>query len=362
MLMEKNKITVRQAFIIFIVSTLSAAIRLFPEICSKLGEKAGWISPIISGIGLLLLCLVLNALFKNSAAGNLSDIFNLSLGTIAGKIVLFFYLFWSVILYLTYIRYYAERLLSSIFPNVDIKFFIFTMMIVVYIAARGKIEAFARFSELSFLLFTVVLIMFYALLIPDVKAGNLLPITYYDAVPAVKATYPILGIWGYITFLFFLGDHIINKDQIMKIGKQSIVYLIIMTTLLLVFIVGSLGPAVAERMPLPFFGATKLITIMETLDRLESVLLSIWVISDFIVITLFAILIMKMTKSLFSVSESKYFATPVILLGFFGSLYLTSSRFELELFSNTAGLIINYVFCFIIPVFVLAIGKLRKKI
>ncbi len=362
MLVGKNKVTIRQAFIIFIVSTLSPAIRLFPTDCARLGEEAAWIAPIISAVPLLLICVVLNAFFKNQNAANLADVFTLSLGKIAGKTVISFYLFWSVILYFLYIRYYVERLMSSLFPNSDMRFFIITIMIVVYLAARGKIEAFARFSELSFLVFTVVLTIFFILLIPNVKMSNLFPLTYHDIIPAAKATYPVLGIWGYITLVFFLGENIMDKDRINKIYKKSVLFIAVMASLTVLFVVGSLGYKVVQRMSLPFFNATKLITVMETLDRLESVLLAIWVVADFIVITLFVIIIMHIMKSLFSVSESKYFASPVILFGYVGSQFLTSNRFEFELFSNTVGLTGNIVVCFIIPAIVLVIGKLRRKI
>lgn len=360
--LKNDTITVRQTMIIFTVATLSASIRLFPSDVSEFAKKACWISPAIGAIALLLLFPVLSALFKNRNDTNLSDVFELSLGKTAGKLLLAFYLFWSIVLYLLYIRYFGERLLTSIFPNTDMRFFILTMLIMVYIASRGKLETLARYSEFSFLLFTLVFIVFFVLLIPSVKLSNLYPVTQVDIIPAIKGTYPIIGIWGYITLLFFFGDHIVNLDKIKKQSKQCIAYLTIMTTLLIVFVVGSLGYTVAQRMPLPFFSATKLISIIEPLDRLEPVLLSIWVMADFIVITIFAMLIMKITGKLFSVSDTKQFASPVILLGYVGSQYLTSNRFELELFSGTVALSVNVIVCFLVPAIVLGIGKLRKKI
>lgn len=362
MLTQKNKITMRQLYIIFMVSTLSPAIRLFPTLCAKLGKVAGWTAPILSAVPLLLLCMILGAMFKKKNITNLSDVFNLSLGKILGKTLLTCYLLWSMILYFLYIRYYGERLLSTIFPNTDIRFFIFSMMIIVYMAARGRIEVFARYTELTFLMFTVVFVVFFILLISNVKMSNLLPITYYDILPVAKATYPVLGIWGYITLLLFLGEHVIDKHQIKKQSKKVVIFLTVMTTFILLFVIGSMGYTVTQRMEIPFFNATKLITVMETLDRLESVLLSVWVISDFIVITMFAIIIANMTKSLFNVSESRYFASPIVLLGYFGSQFLVSNRFEFALFSSTMGLPVNIIICFVIPFIVFCIGKLRKKI
>jgi len=361
-LTQNSKISARQAFIIFMVSILSAAIRLFPTSCAEIGEQAAWLAPIFGALPLLLLCLILSALFKKQSVAGFFDAIKLSLGKIGGGIMVSFYLFWVMIVYFIYIRYFAERLLSTIFPDTDIQFFIYSMMILVFIGARGKLETFARFSEVAFFLFTVVLIAFFILLIPTVKAENLLPITHYNLLPAAKAAYPILGIWGYLTLIYFLGDSVADKGNIMRIGKKGVVFLAFMTTLILVFVIGSVGYTVARRMPVPFFSATKLITIMEGLDRLEPVLLSVWIILDFIIITLFAKLVMRIAKNLFAVSEEKYLASPVVLLGAVGSQLLASSRFELETFSSKLGILINIITCFVFPAVVLAVGKLRKKI
>ena len=359
---EKNKITIRQIFILFILSTFSPAIRLFTQVCSDYGKIAGWTAPIISVIALFIIINVLNAFFKNNNEANLSDIFDIVLGKIAGKTLLVLYLLWTILLYFLYVRYYAERLLSSIFPNTNIRFFIIVMLIMIFISARGKIETFARFSEYSFILFTIIFIAFFVLLMPTMKLSNLLPITYYDAWPALKSSYPVIGIWGYVTFLFFLGDNIKNKNEIKKYSKKAIWYLAIMTTLMMITVVGSLGYLNAERMPLPFFNVTKLISFMESFDRFEAVLLSAWVISDFIVITVFAKVIANIGKKLFNVSEIKYFASPIILLGYAGSLFLATNRYELETFSERVALITNTTMCYIIPIIILIIGKLRKKI
>jgi len=52
----------------------------------------------------------------------------------------------------------------------------------------------------------------------------------------------------------------------------------------------------------------------------------------------------------------------VALAGYYGSLMLAGSRFEIEVFSKEIALMINIILGFIIPVVAFGIGKLRKKI
>jgi hypothetical protein len=115
-------------------------------------------------------------------------------------------------------------------------------------------------------------------------------------------------------------------------------------------------------MPIPFFSAIKAITVMETLNRFESVLLSMWVVSDFIVITVFALIIMRILERLFDAADVRQLSSPVALLGYSGSQYFTENRAELSAFSGKIGLAGNLIFCFLIPLAVFVIGKLRKKI
>ncbi len=357
-----NKITIRQLLILFIMSTLSPSIRLFPTLGSKLGERAGWVSPIISSVAMFIIFAVLQSIFQNNSIANLSDFFDLSLGKIAGKVLLVIYFVYIIVLYMLYVRYYADRLLGTIFPNVDIRSLVIPMLLLVFMAARGKIETLARFSEFSLILFMLIFLVFYIFIIPNFQISNIYPLTTYDILPALTATYPILGIWGYITFLFFVGDDVFNKIDIKKYRNQVIIFLVILITLLMILVVGSLGYKTVMRMPIPFFSVSKLISALESLNNFGVVLLSVWLISDFIIISVFAIIISNILKKLFAASETKYSAAPVVLLGYVGSMYISTNRLELIKLSNNVLLAGNIILCFAVPMLILVIGKLRKKI
>ena len=221
MVQEKNKITVRQTLIIFGLSTLSSAIRLFPAVCSQKGHSAGWLAPVFGVVALFAAFIILAAIFKNSGVTSLADAFILSIGKTGGRILLALYLFWLLILYFLFIRYYAERLLASIYPNTDLRFFLICMLPVIFIVARKRIDFLARFCELSFLIFLIALLVFFVLLTPTIKIENVLPVTHHDLFPVLDSSIQIIGIWGFITFFFFLGDNIKNKRQLKKHRKKN---------------------------------------------------------------------------------------------------------------------------------------------
>ena len=127
-------------------------------------------------------------------------------------------------------------------------------------------------------------------------------------------------------------------------------------------VVGTVGYSVARRMPIPFFSAVKLISFIESFERFEAVMLAIWVAADFILITFFALVIMNIIKHLFSLSEVKYLATPVVSMGYIGSQYISAARFEREAVSIHFAIYVNLILLYIVPILILFIGKLRKKL
>ncbi|MDR1299820.1 MAG: spore germination protein, partial [Oscillospiraceae bacterium] len=361
MILNNDKISARQVFVMFIMSTFSPAIRLFPTLCANYGGVAGWLGPVAAGAVLALTMAAMAATFKGAAAPrDLGDAFEAALGRAGQRIALSVYLIWTLLLYAIYIRYYAERLMSTIFPNADIRFFLIPMLVLAFISARGKIEAFARFSEISILIFTAVFALLFVFFIPSVKPANLLPITPYDALPVVRASLPVINIWGFFTLFFFLGEHIVNRHEIGKYVKKSIVYLVAVTTATLVSVIGSLNYKTVTRMPAPFFSATKLIQVVRSFDRMEAILLSLWVMSDFVTILAFTFIAMHIAKKLFETSDTRPFASPIILFGYAGGLAVASNGLELEKFSaNPAVVAINIFICTVFPLAVCLIIKLR---
>ena len=362
MLAKKGKISTRQAALLFYVITLSPEIRLFPQNTVKMAGKAGWLAPVVAIAPTLLLVVLVNSFFKKNQNANLSDIYNIALGKVVGKIVVSLYLIWILILTSLYIRYYAERLLSSILPHTSLVFIILIMLILVFFAVRNGLVPLARVNELFFGMLIVSAILLYILALPDIEYRNIMTVCTSDAWPVIKASSSIIPIWGYFLFIFFLGDRINDKENIKKFGFKILLVKFIITIIMLIVTIGSLSATAISNIALPFFAMVKDIEILDTFERMESIIFSIWVITDFITITVFSFIAVSMLKSIFKLKEGKFLASPILLIIGIGSLFFFKDIFELEAFSNYIGLPINALLTVIIPITVFIIGKLREKI
>lgn len=362
MLSSREKISMRQAVILFIMFVYSIGIRIFPTYAAMKAERAGWLTPIVAMLPFVCLVYVIQALFKYDKEANLHDITTKTLGKIPATALLTLYLIWTMVYLAIIVRYFAERFLSSLLPNSPINFFIVTILAAVFYALRGGIVYISRAAEFLFLLLSAVFIILFLLTAPNVEVINLFPVTHHDILPLIKSSYSHIGIWSIFTFIFFFGDKINDKEHVKRFGMQGIAFLVITTLMLLIQTIGVYGYSVIERVSIPYVFVVKSISILETIERIESFAVASWVIADFITISFIIYIIVSIIKSLFSLSEVKPFTSPITIFAFIFSQYIASNRFELENFTNYISLPVNIIFGFIFPLIILAVGKLRKKI
>lgn len=359
-----NKISVRQLVVLYTISALSPAIRIVPQMSAKIAGQAAWLGPLFAFAILFAQVQMLTAIFKRNNYTNLSDIFDNSFGKPISKGLHVIYFAWVLLLFLLYIRYYGERLEITIFSNADVRFFIILMLIIVLFVIRKDIENLARFSEFTLVFFLVIFFFLYLFLIPSIKVENILPIAKSDVLPGMLAAKPVLVFTSYITLFFFLGDYVKEVGvSFKKPAINSILLHCISFSIMVICVVGSLGPTVSARMLLPFFNATKLIKILDSFNRIEAFLVSSWVVTDFMIISCFALILMNIGKRLFNTKSEKHFAGPFVLLGYIGSLVIAENRFELDAISGADFTFwINIALCIFVPLLALIIGRMRKKI
>jgi spore germination protein KB len=352
----------RQAVILFLLLVFSSTIRFLPTYVAKTGERAGWLTPVFSILPFVCLVYIIQALFKNNKEANLSDIIFKIFGKTLGTVILTLYLIWMMVFLGIIVRYFAEKFLTSVLPNTPLNFFTVTILTVVFYAIRGGIVFVSRTAEFLFLLFTVTFTVLFLFTIPNLEVINLFPITHYDVLPLIKSSYSNISIWGAFTYIFFFGERVNDKEHVKRFGMQGAVYMVITTLMLLIQTIGVYGYSLVERTSAPYISAVKSISLLQTIERIESVSVTLWAIADFVPISVTIFIIVSIIKSLFSLSEVKSLVSPITILAFIFSQYIAHNSFELENFANYISIPTGIIFGFIFPLVILIIGKIRKKI
>lgn len=362
MSVKKGQISVTQLMYIYMAIVISPLIRVVPAYAAAYGKQAAWLSPLVSLFPMIIVIYIMDSIFKRYKTESLTTVFEDIMTKPVGMVIVFFYFLWSTSLTALYMRYDAERLTGSIYPNISYTFFIiFTLLQIAYVLRTG-LAVIARMSEvimpIIFILFAFLILM----MLPQIRHDTIFPVSYIDAMPIIKASLGSSGIFLYYFLLFFLSDKLGDKDEIKKTSLFTTFLLVASTIVMLIAIIGRMGSSVAQRAPIPFLVAVKQISIMNTIQNIESVAVAMWILADFILVSAFIIISLNIFKTLFRLTEIKPLQNIYILLIYVFSLGISANKIELEAFSRYIMIPANQIFGFAIPIILFTTGKLRKKL
>jgi spore germination protein (amino acid permease) len=290
------------------------------------------------------------------------DIYNDITGRFIGKLLAVIHLIWLVMLTALYVRYFAIRLVGSVYPNVSIEIFIISMLAVIAYTLRNGITVLARFNEITFPLLTGVFYMLILLMLPNIKFNFLTPVSYRSILPVFEGSVGTIGILAYFTFLFIIGDKINNKEKIKKAGVSVALFTLATLMSLIGATLGTFSYSVTQRTRLPFLIAVKQISLFNTIEKIESIVVAFWVLSDFVLISFFIICTLHILKSMFKLSDTKPVINIYLILMYFLSMFLAKSVFEMERLSINLFIPGNIAIGIMLPVVIFIIGKIRKKV
>jgi spore germination protein KB len=162
--------------------------------------------------------------------------------------------------------------------------------------------------------------------------------------------------------MFFLGDEVSNTQDFKKNTKYIISKITFFNVFVILATVGVFGSTLTKQFNLPFFMFLKNIKLLDIIERVESIFMSFWFITDATIIIIFVYIITKLIKKVGNLEYSRTSVTPIIFGSFIFSFYVVSSTFELYEFSEKFLLYINLGYQFVLPIIALIVGKIRKVI
>ena len=237
---------------------------------------------------LLLFLLILTSLMKMRREGEgLGEVIMRRSGRTAGAIGLALIGSFTLFSAGFILRTGAHRLISTIYPDAGPLFFMAAMLIIGTIAALGPVKALPRASRVfaPVLLSVIVLALIFSLGSVDVR--NLLPIKTQSAGRVFISGLAVVEIYGAVLYCAaFL------EDQSPLQGRRFASYagwLALICLLLCTFcavIIGCYGARLTSRTLHPFFSMIRDVTLTKTVERIEALVTTLWVLSDFVIFTL----------------------------------------------------------------------------
>ncbi len=280
---SKDKISFHQFLAIATISLFSPATRQLPRAAVKLAGNAAWLAPVAALIPCILLCtLFIKFVSTRRENEGLADIFLRCLGPFFGRIVIFIFAAWTIFYAGFIVRSGAERLLSTVYDIDNLPMFVLVIAFAAIPVMLGKLTPLARMAEIFLPILVGAIILIFFSSIQDVQIKNLLPVSRFDAKNILLAAMPVINTispWVYITFLY---GGVIGNGKEISMTARRIGFGVVAILMLLITNIGILGVGLIEKLQFPFFIMIKDISIFNVLERIEAVIIGMWVITDFI--------------------------------------------------------------------------------
>ncbi len=324
--MPDDRISLRQLLTLTFAALLSPAIQVLPGLTARRAGVGGWLATLAALPVLLGLCWVLCRLFRSGLPETAVE----TLGPAAGRGLCLLYLVWGVWLLAANTRQVALRFLTISYRNSPMLLFLLALLGVTFWLVRKPVRALARAGEVFFLTLTVGLVLSLGLGAFQVDLVNLLPVWVEDLSAIGWATLPVLGLLGYVVFAACLGGNVVPEQEGGRRVLRWAAGLCLTLTALQTVCLGNFGPGLAGRMDTPFFMMVKGIGFEGTFQRIESVIIALWVLSDLALLSLLACACSQLARTAFALKERRHAVLPVVLAAAAGAIWLFPDAFALD--------------------------------
>lgn len=282
--MKTDQLSARQLYIIYIVAMLSPLVRGLPQWTVAVAGKGAWLTGLCSFLPMLAVLWLWSGLVGDGVG--LADRFKMTLGVGLGKALTTLYIVWVVFLMSVETRQYGQRLLVAGYEGMPLEGFFLIMLGLVLWMSRGKLSALGRMAEVFYLILALTLAVVLGFSLLNLEPSYVLPIWVEEWSGGIKATAVPTGIMLMGVVLLFLWGTVKPSTNDNKQAVRWLAVICLVATLIQLAIIGQLGTAVTLGIDTPFFQLTRGLAISGAFQRMESIVVALWLISDFVLLVL----------------------------------------------------------------------------
>lgn len=362
---------------LFAAALLAPALRLIPRRTAYFAGRACWVS-IPTAIPFILLDIwFLTAFMKNRRPGEgLREMMFRALGPVFGAGACAVFAAWMVFYCGFILRSGSERFVSTIYPSSHPWFFVAVMGGMGLAAALGRPERLARVAKVLLPAAVIILALVVGLSMTTMDFAELVPVKFSDAAPILKGSVTATNaVCALLTYSCFLEGDAPKKQGRFRMWAMWLIPVSIFLLLLCAATIGNFGSGLTADLNYPFFSMVRNIRILKTVERIEAIIVAMWVLPDFVLVSMLLIIASRSIISLLGYLPADAEKQPLLSMkcGRFVvplcaaaacavSQAIAPDAFALEHYSHTVIPELNMALIFVLLPVIFAVGKLRKTI
>jgi spore germination protein KB len=360
-----REVTLRQITFMYLFISISSILRQVPEALAQEAGRSGYLSPIWSVFATVPLTAIVILLIKSYPGLNFYEIMVQLVGKFLSKVVILVYLLWILLAITAKVTAYSLTLQFTLMPRTKADFFMAVITVLVFYALVHGIKTIFRFSELTLGTILIFFAIMFICAISRIRTDYLLPISTINLPKTILASKNVIAVGGNIIIALFFADKFgitVTKEHLGRLWFGVITFSAL-AFVITFFTFGISGTSLTKNLPFPFYITVKSISFFNIFERFEVLITLVCILSDFISICIFAVLLLRCFTWLFNLKECNTLYVPLAMIVFYLTYYVSSTQFEFNFIYKYLIVNLNLIFEFVVP-FILAVFCLvkRKKI
>ncbi|HHY38309.1 MAG TPA: endospore germination permease, partial [Clostridia bacterium] len=278
---EGGRISDVQMVFLLVTSVLMTALLFLPSIAAQQAHEDSWLTPGLAIVPGMFIGLVVSGLFAVFGPIGFIRQSETAFGAIVGKTIGMFYVWFFVYIAVLVVRQIAEFMVTLFMPDTPLIAFLITSLLVATYMARLGLEPISRVTWfLPMFVFFIYLLILAAS--PEMDIQRIRPILANGLRPLLISVIPASAFRGELIVAAFLLPYMTkpeNGGRSVHISNITLAVVLVSTSLATVAVLGGELPG---HVPFPFFSVVRLISIGRFLNRLDLVLMSLWLGGTFI--------------------------------------------------------------------------------
>ncbi|MEK3760043.1 endospore germination permease [Paenibacillus sp. FSL P4-0338] len=360
--MSKSKnLSSLQLFILTFGLMTGTSILDLPGTITQIAREDAWIAALFAlliNLMMALLCLGLCRLYPGQT---LFEILESVLGRWPGKALSLIYLFYFLILTSALLGDLSTFITTEVMPETPSEATKLIFLLVLVISALKGIIILGRLSELLFPWLLLLLTLLVLALIPQANWTHIRPIMEDGPGPVLAAGIQSAMFQEPIVLMGFLPLVKLPAKRARVLLSGIITGGIVLSVLTLLSVL-VLGIEQTSNSVYPVFVLAKTINIGNVLQRVEGMLITIWIMTFFIKISLLFLLLLQNFQTVFSLKRTTHLIFPLaVLLFVFASNIYINMAYLIDRVQNAwwKFAAIHLVF---IPLLIYGIALIRSKL
>ncbi len=358
-----REITLRQVTFLYLFISVSTILRQVPQNLAREAGRSGYLSPIWSIAATALLTGIIMLLIKYFPGLNIYEIMVQLVGSFLAKLLILAYLIWILVGAAAKVISYSLTLEFTLMPRTRSDFFMTVMMLLVFYALLRGIKTIFRFSELTLGTILILFVILFVCAASRLRRDYLLPVSVVHLKSTLYAARHVVSVGGNIIIVLFFADKFgisVTKKQLHKLwfGMATFTLLAIVITL---FTFGISGTTLTASLPFPFYITVKSISFFQIFERFEVLVTLICILSDFVAISIFVILLFRCLTWLFHLEKGEALYIPLAVIIFYLTYFISSTQFEFDYFYQTFLVNVNLIFEYAIPILLAFVCLIRRN-